>query len=158
MSESQVAQPETNGLPDPSTQIFARRFSVKQIMLQTAIASLFCAAMIHENRWWLATLVTLTIGIVFHQILLVIFSTGTQRAFAIGHTLAVCILPFSIYAQQLTLPFLITMEALKFLESFRAVDEGNFVVVAFIFWLHLSCRSAGYMAVYLYLKRLATQK
>ncbi len=135
------------------TQIFSRRFSVKQIMAQTAVASLFCAALVQENEWWLATLVTVTMGVIFYQLLLAVFGVGVYRAFAIGHTLSAMLVPFSLYAQQLTLPFLLTREFLRFMQNFRSVDEGNFAIVAFIFWLHLSCRSAGYTAAYLYIQR-----
>ncbi len=40
---------------------FRRRFSVRQLMWQTAIASLFFAALLHENKWWRATLFTVTL-------------------------------------------------------------------------------------------------
>lgn len=133
-----------------SKSIFSRRYSVRQLMQQTAIASLFFAALLHENQWWRATLGTVTIAMIFNELLAIIYASGTRRAFAIGHSMAAFLLPFSLYAAGFTLPYLITLELLKWIKSIQPIDETNFYVVMGIFWVQVACRASGTLGMYWY--------
>lgn len=126
------------------------RYSVRQLMTQTAIASLFFASLFTENEWCRATLGTLTIAVIFNEFLAVIFAREDRRAFAIGHSLASVLFPFSLYAAAFTLPYLITVKLMEWIDAYQKLDETNFVVVMYIFWLNAMCRLSGYTALYWY--------
>ena len=132
------------------TPLARRRFSVRQLMMQTAVASLFFASLFHENQWWRATLGTVTLTMIFNELVATIYATGSRRAFAVGHSLAAALFPFSLYGSAFLLPYLFSVELLKVIEALQPVDSTNYWVVIGIFWLQLSCRGSGYLAVYWY--------
>lgn len=128
-------------------EVAPKRYSVKQVMLQTAIASLLFAALFHENEWLRAILFTVTVGMIFNEILAIIYATGNRRAFAIGHSIAVVFFPLCYWGVTFSLPYLLTMKLLNFMKLLQNVNEENFWIVAAIFWTHVTCRSSGYLAV-----------
>lgn len=126
-------------------------------MVQTAIASLFFAALLHENQWWRATLFTVTLAMIFNELVAAIYAQGARRAFAVGHSLAAMLFPLTLYGIGLTLPHLITVELLKIIETLQPINEENYLIVMVIFWLQLSCRSSGYLGVYWFRQTRSSQ-
>ncbi len=87
-------------------------------------------------------------AMIFNELLASIYARGARRAFAIGHSLAAVLFPLTLYSIGLSLPHLITIELLEFLETLQTIDEENYLIVMAIFWLHVWCRSSGYLGVY----------
>ncbi len=61
-----------------------RRFSVLHLIVGTAIAAVYCAALFNETPWWRATLGTITLAMLLNSALAAIYATGLRRVFAVG--------------------------------------------------------------------------
>ncbi len=121
------------------------RYSILQLMLGMIIVAFFCASLLNQSPWYRATLATLTSGMILNAVLASLFTTGERRAFALSYFIGAIFFLTGIYTYAVSLPYLLTMEFQKWLTAFSSVpvDQENFLIVAAIFWLQITCLASG---------------
>ncbi|MCA9194893.1 MAG: hypothetical protein KDB03_24145 [Planctomycetales bacterium] len=126
-----------------------QRFSIRQLLLATAIVALFCVAFVTENPWWRATLGTLTMGMLLNALVAAIFARGEQRAYSLSFFLGAVFFFFGFYTYMVSLPYMITIKFYDYLSNSLPVqpDEENFMLVAIIFWLQVLCLTTAQLGL-----------
>jgi hypothetical protein len=121
------------------------RYSILQLMLGMIIVAVLCASLLNQSPWYRATLGTLTSGMILNAVLASLFSTGERRAFALSYFIGAIFFLTGLYTYAVSLPYLLTLEFQKWLTAFSSVpvDQENFLIVAAIFWLQLTCLASG---------------
>ncbi len=128
-----------------------RRFSVLHLIVGTAIAAVYCAALFNESPWWRATLGTITLAMLLNSALAAIYATGLKRVFAVGFLIGAIFFVLGIYSSiaEASLPVLLTTKLLEWLQALSIrIQEKNYLLVASIFWLQATCLASGYAAIW----------
>jgi hypothetical protein len=60
------------------------RFSLRQLLILVALASVACAALAQPGYWWHATIATVVVAAAIGLLIAALVSDGRRRAFAIG--------------------------------------------------------------------------
>ncbi len=135
------------------------RFSIFQMMAGTVIVAVFCAALFNENQWWRATLGTITMGMILNALLAAIFSNGERRAFSLSYFVgAVFFLP-GLYTYAASLPYLLTITLMDLIGGYTSSGpkRENFLIVAGIFWMQITCLSSAMIGRVWYRRAIAEQ-
>lgn len=122
-----------------------KRFSVLQLMLVTVITALFSVALFTDNQWWRATLGTITTAMILNSLLAAIFTRGERRAFSLSYFVGSVFFAIGVYTYMVSLPYLLTIKALELVKAYATnpPSDENFLIVATIFWIHVTCYSSG---------------
>ncbi len=121
------------------------RFSVSQLLVATSVVALICESLFNNNQWWSATLGTITMGMILNSLLTAIFTKGERWAFSLSYFVGALFFSLGLYTYVASLPYLLTLKAMEMAKTYapNPPDENNFLIVAAIFWLQLTCYSAG---------------
>lgn len=122
------------------------RFTVLQLMAATVVIAVFCVALFTDNSWWRATLGTISMAMLLNSLLAAIFTHGERRAFSLSYFVAALFFfSVGVYGHTVSLPYLLTLKAFEVLEAHGAhpPNKENFLIVAGIFWLQLTCYSSA---------------
>ncbi len=133
------------------------RFSVLQLMLATVVIAVFSVALFNDNQWWRATLGTITMAMILNSLLAAIFTKGERWAFSLSYFLGALFVMFGAYTYVASLPYLLTMKSLEFVKAYASSppDDENFLIVAVIFWIQVTCYSSGMVGRTWYRRTLA---
>jgi uncharacterized membrane protein len=121
------------------------RFSILHLLFGMSVVALFVASLLNQSPWYRATLGTLTSGMILNAILASLFTTGERRALALSYFIGAIFFGAGMYTYVVSLPYLLTVEFLPWLSSFSSVpiDEENYLIVAAIFWLQVTCMASA---------------
>ena len=128
------------------------RFSIIYLMFGTTVIAVFCAALFNESQWWRATLGTISMALILNSLLAAIYSRGERRVFSLSYFLGAVFFVPGMYTYMASLPYLITINLMDLLGVLAGPRRGNFMVVATIFWLQLTCLSSGFIGLRWYRK------
>ncbi len=133
------------------------RFSVKQLMVATVVIAVFSVALFNDNEWWRATLGTITMAMILNSLLAAIFTKGERWAFSLGYFVGAIFFTFGVYTYPASLPYLLTVKANEFVKAYASSppSEENFMIVALIFWVQVTCYSSGIAGRFWYRRTLA---
>jgi hypothetical protein len=114
-------------------------------MLVTVVAAVFCAALFTDNAWWRATLGTVTMAMILNALLAAIFTKGERWAFSLSYFVGALFFTIGIYTYVASLPYMLTVKAYELVQAFASnpPNEQNFMIVATIFWIQVTCYSSG---------------
>ena len=135
------------------------RFSVLQLMFATVIIAVWSVALFNDNQWWRATLGTITMAMILNALLAAIFTQGERWAFSLSYFVGALFFSLGVYTYVATLPYLLTLKALELVKSYASSPpkDENFLIVAAIFWLQITCYSSGIVGRAWY-RRTLTEK
>ncbi len=121
------------------------RFSVFQLMLATVVFAVFSVALFNDNQWWRATLGTVTMAMILNALLASIFTKGERWAFSLSYFVGALFFTLGIYTYVVSLPYLLTVKAYELVKAYASnpPNEENFMIVATIFWIQVTCYSSG---------------
>lgn len=133
------------------------RFSVLQLMAATVVIAVFSVALFNDNEWWRATLGTITTAMILNALLAAIFTKGERWAFSLSYFVGAVFFTVGAYTYVASLPFLLTVKAYEFVEAYASSppNEQNFMIVAVIFWIQITCYASGIVGRSWYRKTLA---
>ena len=133
------------------------RFSVLQLMFATVVIAVFSVALFNDNQWWRATLGTITMAMILNALLAAIFTKGERWAFSLSYFVGALFFLLGIYTYVASLPYLLTLKALEFVKAYASSppEDENFLIVAGIFWLQVTCYSSGLVGRVWYRRTLA---
>jgi hypothetical protein len=133
------------------------RFSVLQLMVATVVIAVFSVALFNDNEWWRATLGTVTTAMILNALLAAIFTKGERWAFSLSYFVGAVFFAFGVYTYVASLPYLLTVKAYELVKAYASSppNEENFMIVAIIFWIQITCYSSGIVGRAWYRKTLA---
>ena len=135
------------------------RFSVLQLMVATVVIAIFCVALFNDNEWWRATLGTITMAMILNALLAAIFTHGERWAFSLSYFVGALFFSLGLYTYVASLPYLLTLKALELVKAYASSPpkDQNFLIVASIFWLQVTCYSSAIVGRTWYRRTLAEQ-
>jgi hypothetical protein len=133
------------------------RFSVLQLMFATVVIAVFSVALFNDNQWWRATLGTITMAMILNSLLAAIFTKGERWAFSLSYFVGALFFALGVYTYVVSLPYLLTLKALEFVKAYASSppSDENFLIVAVIFWIQVTCYSSGIVGRKWYRRTLA---
>ena len=154
-----LALPYPANLLQASKNMFSRktRFSVLQLMVATVVIAVFSVALFNDNEWWRATLGTITMAMILNALLASIFTKGERWAFSLSYFVGAVFFTFGVYTYAASLPYLLTVKAYELVKAYASSppNNENFLIVAVIFWIQITCYSSGIVGRAWYRKTLA---
>jgi hypothetical protein len=133
------------------------RFSVLQLMAATVVTAVFSVALFSDNQWWRATMGTITMAMILNALLAAIFTKGERWAFSLSYFVGALFFPISVYTYVVSLPYLLTIKAYEIVKAYASSppNEENFLIVATIFWIQVTCYTSGIVGRGWYRRTLA---
>lgn len=133
------------------------RFSLSNLMVATVFFAVFSVALFNDNEWVRATLGTVTMAMILNSLLAAIFTHGPRRAFSLSYFVGAVFFTIGLYTYVASLPYLLTMKAFEFVEAYasKPPNQENFLIVASIFWIQVTCYSSGIVGRSWYRRTLA---
>ena len=113
-------------------------------MFATVIIAVWSVALFNDNQWWRATLGTITMAMILNALLAAIFTQGERWAFSLSYFVGALFFSLGVYTYIASLPYLLTLKALELVKAYASSPpkDENFLIVAAIFWLQITCYSS----------------